>query len=391
MATASDIGLNKSENALKVLSKARLIQGLKANGVKNARKQVDNELKNIESTQVRQRIKNAKGRQFKTVGDAGTYQCDVAFLPAFRQMNDGKTSFLLLINVPTRKAYARPLKSGSAAELLKVFEKLLPSLGDPCMSITADNQFASKAFTDFCDAKGITLNTGIAKDDHWGPFGDRLGIADAAVKTIKGLIDKYMDLTDQLDWSNYLPKIMEVYNDSPNRGIAHSKPDDITQHDAETLQIPKRTYNNKLYKDQLVKAGDSVRIYEGTGQFGKGEVRFSRQIYRVKDRDGFRWRVTDGDGKVLRRRFRDYELLKVDTTKLVSFKAGTNKEAAIKLHKHAQRLVRSTGASTSQAYEQAQESADKAKRKQGGLEDNTKRSGRTSNVAGKYAKLAKGN
>ena len=375
----------------KFLNKARLVKELKAAGVKNAQQTANEALSSRETNQVRRQIRGAKGRPFRIVGGPGLYQTDCAFLPQYRLQNAGKTSFLLVINVPTRRAYARPLKNQSASELLRVFEKLQPLLDPPCTALTGDNHFASKAFTDYCTDRNIDLHTDIAALDHISKFGDRLGIADRTCRTIKGLIDKYIDQEDDLQWTKYLPDIMEVYNDSPHAALKAVEPGNVTLEQAEALQRPKRRQNAQLYNKQTVEPGQTVRIYEGTGgQFAKGEVRFSRQLFTVKERDGYKWRVTDSEGKVLKRKFRDYELLKVDKGKLVTFKGGTNKEAAVKVHKHAQRLVRSTGASTSQAYEQAQEAADKANRKAGGLEETVKRSGRAK-PRQNYAQLAKGN
>ena len=373
------------------LNRARLIKDLKSQGIKNAQQVANEQLSNRETNQVRRQIRDAKNRPFRIVGGPGVYQIDVAFLPQYRLQNAGKTSFLLVINVPTRRAYARPLKNQSAAELLRVFEKMQPQLDPKCTSLTGDNQFASKAFVEYCSERSIDVRTDIAALDHISKFGDRLGIADSACRSIKLLIDKYIDQEDDLQWTKYLPDIMEVYNDSPHSALKATEPSKITLQQAEAIQQPKRRQNAELYDKQTVEPGQTVRIYEGTGgQFAKGEVRFSRQLFTVKERDGYKWKVTDIEGKVLKRKFRDYELLKVDKGKLVTFKGGTNKEAAVKVHKHAQRLVRSTGANTSQAYEQAQAAADKANRKDGGLEETVKRSSRA-RPRQNYAQLAKGN
>ena len=374
-----------SEEALKLLSKARLVKTLQREGVDKPRQTATQQLQQQEFIQTRQRIKFNRNRQFQIVGQKGTYQLDVVFLPQYRQENDGVTSFLFMVEVPTRLAYAQPLVSGNIADILKALQKMLARAKNKVITLTADNQFAAADFSSFCSDHDISLNTGIAKDDHISNHGDRLGIVDSAVRTVKVLISKYIDQTDDLEWTRYLSSIIGVYNDSPHSALSAVEPEQVSDKQIDQLQVPKYQANNKLYGRQSVKEGDIVRIHLGKEVFDKDSPKFSKALYSVKDRDGYRWRVTDSEGKVLRRRFRDYEL-QVVKGPVVKASAGTNQALAFAVHKQAQKLIRTAGVSTKEAYTRASKA--QSKDNQVSTVEGPKRSGRTTRQVGKYKKLA---
>ena len=54
-----------------------------------------------------------------------TIQMDIAFLPAYRKQNDNYKYFLVAVDVFTRRAFVRPLKDKSNAEVMKEFQSIL--------------------------------------------------------------------------------------------------------------------------------------------------------------------------------------------------------------------------------------------------------------------------
>lgn len=199
---------------LDLISKARLVKKLEEAGVANPKKQATDVLKDYEVNQIRKPVKVNRDRYFKIVGQIGSYLADIAFLPQYRVENGGKTAFLLLVEVPTRLAYALPLKNSTGAAISKALQTLASKVKNPIISLTGDDQFNQQKIQEFLKEKKIELYTGIAKDEHITKFGDRLGIVDSAVKNIKTLISKYIYHTERLDWTSYLPSIMHVYNNS---------------------------------------------------------------------------------------------------------------------------------------------------------------------------------
>ena len=71
----------------------------------------------------------------------------------------------------------------------------------------------------------IDVYTDVAKEDHIVKGkGEKLGIEDRCIRTIKKYIQKYMLVHDDFKWTGYLDKIIELYNDTPNQGIDNHTP-----------------------------------------------------------------------------------------------------------------------------------------------------------------------
>ncbi len=57
-----------------------------------------------------------------------------------------------------------------------------------------DNEFSNAAINFFCDDNDIRLDTSVAKEEHISN-GNKLGIIDRLVRTLRELIEKYYDIT----------------------------------------------------------------------------------------------------------------------------------------------------------------------------------------------------
>ncbi len=60
--------------------------------------------------------------------------------------------------------------------------------------MTGDNEFSSAAIRKFCDDNNIRLDTSVAKEEHISN-GNKLGIIDRLVRTLRERIERYFDIT----------------------------------------------------------------------------------------------------------------------------------------------------------------------------------------------------
>ena len=321
-----------------LLSKAKAAAKMKKDGVSFDAKELDAIFKNSEFQQVRKGIRPGKGLRIAASNCA--YQLDVIKLPQYKGSNGGVDSFLLVVAVKSRKAWAYPLKSGTDAELIRAYTKFQEDAGLDVTTVTGDNQFNSKAFRDFNDKIGTMVYTGIANDDHISK-GDRLGIVDRAVRTLRSLIAKYMELHNTVRWTRWLDKILDVYNGTPHGGLRGGTPDEAwdKRHDAETDSRQEALLRENAALDTNVKVGDTVRIYLLKPTFGKETARFSRELYTVSGREGYKWRVRNADGKLLKRKFKGVELQVIDGVPVPAPRAPA-RAAAERQHGHEVRLAR---------------------------------------------------
>jgi len=111
-------------------------------------------------------------------------QIDIMFYP----IGDSYKNILLLVDIMSRKAWAYVLPSMSWDNILNKYKEFLSEVGN-INGIEGDNQFSFKSFVDFNESKNIRLDTSISKDEHITAHGNKLGIIDRPVCTLKDMID----------------------------------------------------------------------------------------------------------------------------------------------------------------------------------------------------------
>jgi len=119
MRTASDI---LSDDAYSLLGIAKIITKLRKNGVEFNAKELRNAYKQLEVNQINRRHTKPE-KLYKITGPPGSYQIDLVFLPKYRSSNKGITTFLFLVEIPSRKAFAYPVKSKRGPDILDAYEK----------------------------------------------------------------------------------------------------------------------------------------------------------------------------------------------------------------------------------------------------------------------------
>ncbi len=62
------------------------------------------------------------------------------------------------------------------------------------MKLEGDNEFSSSPITKFCEDNDIRLDTSVAKEEHIRN-GNKLGIIDRLVRTLREPIEKYYNIT----------------------------------------------------------------------------------------------------------------------------------------------------------------------------------------------------
>lgn len=311
-------------------------------------------LANLEAKQVKAPFRVDKARMPSIVSPPGWYQCDIVFLPAYASRNRGVGAFLLLVSIRSRKAFAYPLRNTRMPTILAEYGQFLTDAGD-VKGIQADNQFAQQAFVNFNASRGVSVATDVAALEHWvdrpgGGLGDKLGVVDRLVETLRSVIREYMRRTKNLRWTGYLQAIVREYNASPHRSLSgrdgkrvvERSPDEVDGDEAaqEELMASKVARNARILRRAKFKPGQTVRILKKHGTFDKGPIEFSRALYTVDRYDGFRVRVRNSHG-VLRRRLREHELQLVDKSGLVRLPSQAKKQAADKAHRAALRAARS--------------------------------------------------
>ena len=101
------------------VSAAKLYEKVKSKGV--TRKQVQDWLKQQESVQVQKEVRRTEG--FKIVGNRGDWMADLTFYPQYKGANNGYQTILTMIEIPSRKAFAKGLIQKNKTEMIKALTR----------------------------------------------------------------------------------------------------------------------------------------------------------------------------------------------------------------------------------------------------------------------------
>jgi hypothetical protein len=278
----------------------------------------------------RQAAQDDAAKAYKITGPPKSFQVDIA---DFGTVDRGYRYALVAIDVLSRKLWAFPLKSRSMEEsVLPAWKKFLASVklnkrpksvSVRLSMVDGDDEFNARAFTSHNDSLQIQTYADFAKFDHVTPDGDRLGIVDRVIGTVKSKLRLYYASNPGTvnRWKDALPVVVKAYNESPHGtlrtvyGDRAETPDDAWELD-EDVQLARhdeeREHNAKAHDAAKEWApGQVVRILEYDGdRLGKAPRTFwSEGTYEVTRQDGYKWRVKPvGEDEELARRFRPEEL-----------------------------------------------------------------------------------
>ena len=278
-------------------------------------------------------------RYLRIVAEPRSFQVDIAFLPkVWRNGNGGVYRMLVIIDIPSRRAFAYPLHSATMGEIvgcMNVFRKAVGRI----LRLSADDGFNNAEFRAWCKNAKCDLYTDVAADDHAAGGGNKLGIVDRFCRTLKLLIRKWVVANDNVRWTAALPDILRLYNATPHSGIENRKPLEMwSDTDAQMQRYFEDQRYNQSREGPTIPVGAKVRLYEPKQLFGKESYNYSRDLYTVAEKDHHRYILDDPQGKRMRRRVKPHELLVVNESTIRPLQKG-NAQAIEKRQAHIDRVV----------------------------------------------------
>jgi len=229
-------------------------------------------------------------------GPPNSFQIDIVLLPAYQKSNKGIKEFLMIIDILSRKMWGYPLKDGKMETVLTEYRKFVESVGkNKIMSVEGDDFFSNKAFKDYNEQCKINVFTDVAKDDHLTNHGNKLGIIDRAVRTIKNYIEKHILVNNTTKWVDVLPHLIELYNTSPHSSLDDRTPNEAYKDEVYLIQkyLKHQRYNDEIQQGIGLKTGDRVRAMVGKHVFDKEKHRSPRNSLLSKSSmgDEYYWQM----------------------------------------------------------------------------------------------------
>ena len=339
----------KEKPVLKLLGKKKLKQELKQHGISN--KTIDTYFDSLEINQMLSNVKPNKDAQLRINAPPFSYQIDIVLFPKYKASNSGIDKFLLLVDILSRKAFAYILKSGRMSDVLEAYKSFVKDVGkDRLKSVSGDNFFNNKQFLDYNEKIGVNVYHDVAQDDHLTKEGNKLGIIDRLVRTLKKYMLKHILSFNTTKWTLFLDDVIDLYNNTIHSSIRR-KP--IEAYDDMkfliNLYIKQKEFNEDIKATTDLNIGDKVRTRKSKGAFEKEDARFSREVYTIDKTDGNRYRLRDENGELKKRKYKAMELLKVKNVE--ERIDNSKKKQDERVHKHVGKLRKELGESYKESLE----------------------------------------
>lgn len=252
-------------------------------------------------------------RKYIVSGIDSTFQADLTDLVQFVDENDNYRYILFCIDVFSRYAWVRPLKTKSGQEIVKAFESILKQDNRQCLYLHTDKgkEFFNKDFLAFLKQRNITIYTTENQET-------KAAIVERLQRTVKSSMFRYFTYTDQYRWIDILQDLITSYNNTYHSSIAMA-PSNVTyqnQEDVWNIQHNKKT-SLKLNTVFKFKIGDTVRISKYSTVFKKGYLpSWSDEIFIVSKTHHTIppvYSLQDQAGEILKGSWYEAELQKVKT------------------------------------------------------------------------------
>jgi anthranilate/para-aminobenzoate synthase component I len=256
---------------------------------------------------------------YKIVAKPYTFQTDLFFLDEYASYNKKHGSFLIMVDILSRKMYVHPLKSKTLESIQNGLETLIRKVGK-VVAIETDDEFNKSSIKTMLEEKGISFRSIVAKQEHLSK-GNSLGIVDSATRTIKKYIKKYMVQNNTPKFINVLDDLVEAYNQTPHSSLFDKTPEEVYDNEKTLKKIFKEAalHNSRLDSTIDLNIGDFARKANDKNKFEKEKQMFSKDIFVIYDQEGKKFRLIDEDGKVDDDRLYKYhELMKVDPEKTLT-------------------------------------------------------------------------
>jgi len=224
----------------------------------------------------------------------GTFQCDLLFLDAYKHQNNRYTGLLTLVNVPSRFGYAVPFKNKSdTTDAFATFLEEAHRNGQDVKRLETDqgSEFLNKSFQALLKKHDIEHTTGVAGDHRFTSIVERYN------GSLRNWIEQWLTKQNTNRWVDTMDQILDYYNTRKHRTLGVS-PESMTREDEDDLRHQMYDATERARNEvNSIQPGDKVRILLHKKAFGKGRLRWSDNVYTIKERvpNSYTFRLEETD------------------------------------------------------------------------------------------------
>lgn len=205
--------------------------------------------------------RNYPRRKFDVRGLDETWQADLVEMQPYARINKGFRYMLTVIDIFSKYAWVRPIKSKTGPDTMKAMKSILREGRVPKnLHVDEGNEFKNKYFEDLMQKYKINM--------YWTFSGKKASIVERFNRSLKTNMWKRFSLRGTYKWVDILPDLVNTYNSTKHRTI-NMKPKDVSS--TNESQVLKRfTENKSVKKKPKFKINDKVRVSKTKHEFEKG-------------------------------------------------------------------------------------------------------------------------
>ena len=236
------------------------------------------------------------------------WQADLADVSLIARENDGFRFILTVIDIFSRYAWARPLKTKTGKEVANAFKNIFQEGRIPKRIQTDQGkEFENQHVLTLFNQHNIELFS--VKSAYKAAIVERFN------RTLKHKLWRYFTMSTKQKWTGILQDIVYSYNHSIHRTLG-CKPVDVTQANVSEIRekVFKKKPKSKVKSD--IKVGDKVRISKVKSIFAKGYLpNWTEEIFTVESinrkTSPITYKLKDYQGEVIEGSFYHQEIEKV--------------------------------------------------------------------------------
>lgn len=207
-----------------------------------------------------------------------TLQADLVEMIPYAKKNNGMKYILTVINIFSKKAYARAVENKSGPKVTEAMESILKSLGHPIRNLHVDEgkEFYNTSMKKLLAKHNINMYSTFSTK--------KAAICERFNRTLKNKMWKQFSYRGSYKWIDILQSLVDEYNSTKHRTIK-MKPNDVGYDDEMYLLNTVYHLNSRvpLQQKSKFKVGDFIRISKYKHVFSKGYTpNWTTEIFKVR-------------------------------------------------------------------------------------------------------------
>lgn len=218
-------------------------------------------------------------RRLKVVAPRIDYQweSDLAVMSTLSKYNGGVNYFLLAIDVFSRFAWTRPLKTKRGEDMVEAFGSIFATGRRPSrLRSDKGTEYRNAKMQEFLRENGV---------ESFVTQGDtKASIAERCIKTLKSKLARLMTHQNTFQWVSALDDVTKSYNSSIHRSLGMA-PKDVTKEDNRDLWQRQYMTGPNTPTNYAFEVGDAVRLSHVRWVFKREyDEHWTREIFFITER-----------------------------------------------------------------------------------------------------------